>query len=114
MKEPLTNELLDELLSSPDPAAFADKHKITHRELGPYLQRLVDEKGLKRSEVISEAGLDATYGYNIFMGMRKPSREKLLPLLFTMKCSLQEANRILRAAGHSELYVKNPSVNAAG
>ena len=41
------------------------------------------------------------------MGTRNPTREKLLPLLFTMKCTLREANRILRAAGHSELYVKN-------
>ena len=107
MKEPLTDELLDELLASPDPAEFAAKHKITHRYLGTYLQQLVDEKGLSRPTVIKEAGLDPTYGYNIFMGTRNPTREKLLPLLFTMKCTLREANRILRAAGHSELYVKN-------
>ena len=107
VKEPLTNELLDELLASSDPAEFARKHKITHRSLPDYLQQLLDEKGLKRSDVVREAGLDATYGYNIFMGTRSPSREKLLPLLFTMKCTLQEANRILRAAGHSELYVKD-------
>ena len=107
VKEPLTDELLDELLASPDPAEFAAKHKITHRDLGTYLQQLVDEKGLSRPTVIKEAGLDPTYGYNIFMGTRNPTREKLLPLLFTMKCTLREANRILRAAGHSELYVKN-------
>jgi len=106
VKEPLTNELLDELLASPDPAEFADKHKITHRNLPDYLQQLLDEKGLSRPAVVSAAGLDATYGYNIFTGMRKPGREKLLALVFALKCSLQEANRVLRAGGHSELYVK--------
>ena len=106
VKEPLTSELLDELLGSPDPAAFADAHKITQRELHVYLQQLLDEKGLSRPKVIEEAGLNATYGYNIFTGTKNPSREKLLPLLFTMKCTLQEANRVLRAGGHSELYVK--------
>lgn len=106
MKEPLTNELLDELLSAPDPAKFADEHKITHRNLPDYLDQLLDEKGLKRPDVIREANLDATYGYQIFMGQRNASREKLLALVFALKCTLQEANRVLRAGGHSELYVK--------
>ena len=55
MKEPLTNELLEELLSSPDPAKFASKNKITHRNLPDYLQQLLDEKGLSRPKVIAEA-----------------------------------------------------------
>ena len=107
MKEPLTQDLLDELLASPDPASFADKHRITQRDLPAYLQQLLDEKGLRRSEVVKEANLDATYGYQIFMGQRNASREKLLALIFPLKCTLQEANRVLRAAGHSELYVKS-------
>ena len=107
MKEPLTSDLLDELLSSSDPAEFASKHKITQRNLPDYLQQLLDEKGLKRSEVVKEANLDATYGYQIFMGQRNASREKILALIFPLRCTLQEANRVLRAAGHSELYVKS-------
>ena len=107
MKEPLTSDLLDELLSSPDPAAFASKHKITQRNLPDYLQQLLDEKGLRRSEVVKEANIGATYGYQIFMGQRNASREKILALIFPLRCTLQEANRVLRAAGHSELYVKS-------
>ena len=106
VKEPLTDELLDELLSSPDPVKFADKHKITQRSLPDYLQQLLDEKALRRPDVIRDANLDATYGYQIFMGQRNASREKLLALVFALKCNLREANRVLRAGGHSELYVK--------
>ena len=109
MKEPLTNELLEELLSSPDPAKFASKNKITHRNLPDYLQQLLDEKGLSRPKVVAEAGLNATYGYEVFMGRKRPSREKVLPLIFAMNCTLQEANRMLQAAGVNELYVKNRS-----
>ena len=107
MKEPLTDELLDELLEAPDPAKFARKHHITQRSLPDYLQQLLDEKGLERADVVREAGLDATYGYQIFMGQRNPARNKVLQVVFSLKCTLQEANRILQAAGHNELYCKN-------
>ena len=107
MKEPLTDELLSELLDSPDPAKFARKHRITQRSLPDYLQQLLDEKGLKRAEVVRSAGLDATYGYQIYMGQRKPTRNKVLQIVFAMECTLQEANRVLQAAGHNELYCKN-------
>ena len=107
MKEPLTDELLSELLSSPDPAQFASKHRITERSLPDYLQRLLDEKGLERADVIRKAGLDYTYGYQIFMGQRHPKRDKVLQIILAMRCTLQEANRILQASGHNELYCKS-------
>lgn len=107
MKEPLTDELLSELLDSPDPAKFASKHRITQRKLPDYLQQLLAENGLQRPDVVREAGLDATYGYQIFMGQRNPTRDKVLQVVFALKCTLQEANRVLQAAGHNELYCKN-------
>ena len=107
MKEPLTDELLEELRESPDPIKFASKNKITHRSLPDYLQQLLDEKALSRPKVVAEAGLNATYGYEVFTGKKRPSREMVLPLLFAMNCSLQEANRLLHAAGVNQLYVKD-------
>ena len=107
MKEPLTEELLEELRSSPDPAKFASKHKITSRTLSEYLQQLLDEKGMSRPRVVEEAGLNSTYGYEVFTGLKNPSREKVLPLAFAMECTLKETNRMLQAAGANELYVKN-------
>ena len=106
VKEPLTEELLEQLLSAPSPARFAQEHKITQRNLPDYLQQLLDEKGLERAQVIREAGLNETYGYQIFMGQRNASRNKMLQLIFAMKCDLREANRILKASGANELYCK--------
>lgn len=106
MKEPLTDELLEELLESPDPAKFASEHKITQRNLPDYLQQLLDEKGLERRDVVTQSQVGDTYGWQIFMGRRKPGRDKLLAILFAMGCTLQEANRALQAGGHNELYCK--------
>ena len=107
VKEPLTDELLQKLLDSPDPAVFAAENRITKRDLPAYLQQLLDEKGLQRPKVIQAASLNQTYGWEIFNGRTHASREHFLALIFAMKCTLTEANRILQAAGHNELYCKN-------
>ncbi len=107
MKEPLTEELLQDLLDAPDPKTYVDKNKITDRSLPEYLQLLLDEHGLERAEVVRSAGINDTFGYQIFMGQRGASRNKILQLAFAMKLSLKETNRLLQAAGANELYCKN-------
>ena len=103
----MTEDLLNELLDSPDPAAFASKHKLACRSLPDYLQQLLDERGLRRPEVVRQAGINPTFGYQIFVGQRNPSRNKLLQLAFAMKLSLRETNRALSAAGVNALNCKN-------
>ena len=107
MKEPLTDELLREHLDAPDPGAFAKKHRLTERTLSEYLQYLLVEHGLKRADVIREANLNSTFGYQIFTGQRQASRNKVLQLAFAMHLSLLETNRLLQAAKVNELYCKN-------
>ena len=107
MEEPLTEDLLEELLASPDPACFADSRTIGHQTLADCLQRLLEEKGLIRVDVIHDAGLNETFGYQIFMGQRNASRNKLLQLVFAMHCTLREANGLLHAGGASQLYCKD-------
>ena len=107
MKEPLTEELLAELLSASDPAKFADAHRITDRKLDEYLDSLLDTKGLRRAEVVKRAGLNETFGYQIFKGQRHPSRDKVLQIAFAMGLDLRETNRLLQAAGANGLYCKN-------
>ncbi len=107
MEEPLTEELLSELLSSPDPERFIEQNGFVERSLSEYLQQLIVEKGLKQSTVVRDAGLNNTFGYQIFKGTRKASRNKLLQIAFAMGLSLRETDRLLRAAGVNELYCKN-------
>ncbi len=107
MNEPLTEELLEELLSSPDPAKFINNNNISTRSLSEYLQQLLKEKGLERVKVVHEAGLNETFGYQIFTGARNASRDKILQIAFAMKLSLKETDRLLQAGGVNELYCKN-------
>ena len=107
VEEPLTEELLKELLDASDPGDFARRHHITSRSLPQYLDDLLVEKGLKRADVVRRAGLNETFGYQIFVGQRNPSRNKVLQIAFAMGCSLRETNRMLQAAGANELYCKD-------
>lgn len=107
VEEPLTEELLEELLAAPDPMTFVKEHKAGERSLPAYLQQLLAEKNLERIDVVHAAGLNETFGYQIFMGQRNPSRNKVLQLAFAMRLTVREANRLLQAAGANALYCKN-------
>ena len=107
MSEPLTEELLDELLSTSSIDSYLDQHQPGSRTLAEYLQQLLAEKGLERSRVVRMANLNDTFGYQIFQGTRHPSRDKVLQIAFAMALTLRETNRALTAAGASELYCKD-------
>lgn len=107
MKEPLTEDLLSELLSAPDPERYIEQHALNECTLAEYLNELLEEKNLKRVDVVHDAGLNETFGYQIFTGSRHASRDNLLKIAFAMRLSLREANRLLQVGGANNLYCKN-------
>lgn len=116
MEEVLTEKLLEELLAADDLREFVGPNGSSclgvsagsgEPSLSDYLNRLLEEKGLKRSDVVRRAGLNSTFGYQIFTGSRKASRDKLLQLAFAMGRTLREANRLLRYGEAGALYCKN-------
>lgn len=106
--ERLTDELLEQLLASASPEAYLSQAKLPDRTLPDYLRQLLKEKGLKRSDVFRAAGINTTFGYQAFSGERHPGRNNALMLAFGLQCTLQETQRLLRLAGHSELWPKVP------
>lgn len=107
MAEPLTEELLDELLEAPSIDGFLGAHALDAPNLSDYLNMLLVKKHLARAEVIHMANLNETFGYQIFTGARNPSRDKVLQIAFSMALTLRETNRALEAAGVSSLYSKD-------
>ena len=106
MDEPLTEELLRELLAAPSPQAFTERYLGDERDLAGYLQELLVEKGLKQADVVREANLNPTFGWQVFVGQRGASRNKVLQIAIAMRLDLREVNRLLKIAGHNELYCK--------
>lgn len=107
MSEPLTDELLSELLDSSSIDDYVEHHDFIERTLSEYLRQLLDEKHLERARVVRMADLNETYGYQIFTGARQPTRDKVLQIAFAMALTLKETNRALTAAGASVLTCKD-------
>ena len=104
--QPLTEELLERLLASSSPDQYLSQEEPGDCDLSEMLRTLAREKGISRTEAIRATGLSAPYGYQIFAGTRHPNRDAAIMMAFGLRCNLIECQRLLKAAGVSELWVK--------
>ncbi len=107
MEEKLTEDLLNELLFSNSVSDYFEQETLPNRSLSEYLNELLEQHKLKKSEIIRQGQLDPTYAYEIFSGAKTSvARDKVLQLAFGMHLDVRETQRLLKHAGVSELYVK--------
>lgn len=105
-----TEELFVELKEERDVKKYLDRNQSEFvLPLHEYLESLLVEKNLVKSEVIEQSQLSREYAYHIFSGKRKnPSRPKILALAIAMGLNLDEVQYLLRYAKQSPLYPRNP------
>ena len=106
-----TSEIVKELGLCPDFQTFYDENKeyMVSANLSQLLNELLENKGLKKSQVIRNAELSEIYGYQIFSGVRVPERKKLLCLAIGMELNIEQTQNLLKCAGYAPLYVKIPA-----
>lgn len=90
----------------------SNEEHFAKRDLAAYLEKLLEKKNMKKSDVFKRAGFNASYGYDVFSQKRKPSRDKVLALCFGLMLNVDEANHLLNYASLSELYprIKRDSI----
>ena len=105
-----TSEIVKELGLCPDFQTFYSENKdyMVSADLAQLLSELLEDKGLKKSQVIKNAELSEVYGYQIFSGVRVPERKKLLCLAVSMELNIDQTQKLLKCAGYAPLYVKLP------
>lgn len=109
--EKSTTELLEVLKSKKTYEEFFEQElgELCFSSIAEYLELLLNEKGLSKSEVIKSANLDKNYAYQIFNGNKlNPSRNKIIMIAFGMGLSLTEARKLLKIAGLTDLYARSP------
>ena len=68
-----------------------------------YIDQLCTQAGKKRWQVIHRAWIDRTYGYQLFNGTRKPSRDKAIQLAIGFELNVDQTQELLRAAEKNTL-----------
>lgn len=106
--EKSTEELLNELQKTEDVFAFTreNEEEMEAISLTEQLEQLLRKYQKQKKDIIKDAGMDTTYGYQIFDGRKNPRRDKLLQLAFGFPLTVEETNKVFRAAGVSDLYVR--------
>lgn len=104
-----TEELWNILKNTQDIDSYMEEQQenLTTQSAAEYLERLLSEKSLSKSDCIRKSGLDRTYCYQIFSGAKTPSRDKLLALCFAMELSVDEVQLFFRQTGYPLLYPRN-------
>ncbi len=110
MHEKDTEELLAEIREDADMEHFLAMNRGEFcMPLAEYLEQLMEKKHLNKTEVVRDSCLNPNYAYHILSGeSRNPSRPKLLALAIAMKLDFDEIQYLMRYAGFSPLYARNP------
>lgn len=107
-----TEQLTNEILSTDDIDEYFEKNEefLNNISLPSELCRLLEEKGLKKSDVIAASGITVTYGYDLFSGYKnkKPSRNIILALSLAMQLDISQTQRLLKISGNGALYPRIP------
>ncbi len=72
--------------------------------LSEHLATLCVEKDVRRASVIRKAGIDRSFGFQIFQGVKNPSRDKVIQLAFGFALDYEQTQQLLRIAHKSALY----------
>lgn len=110
-----TTELLNELKNFDSFKEYEkiNKNSMINKTLSQYLCDLLEEKHLKKSDVIRKGELNESYAYQMFSGVKStPSKDKLICLSIGMDLSVDETNSLPKLAGLSPLYprIKRDSI----
>lgn len=105
-----TAKIVEELQLNDNFRTFYDENKdyLITQSLGELLTQFLKEQGLTKPEVVKRSDLSEVYVYQIFSGIRKPERKKLLCLAIAMELNLEQTQTLLKCSGYAPLYVKRP------
>lgn len=108
LKKP-TDDLMNEInqSNSIDKYLKDNSDYMVDKELSQILEDLLEKKDMKKSLIIKKAEISEVYGYQIFSGVKRPLRDKLLSICIAMELNLEETQEVLKHGSFALLYPKN-------
>ena len=71
-----------------------------------YINTLLEELNITKSEIIKQTTLDRTYAYQILSGTKVPSQDKVIQIALAMHLDLHQTNILLTLSQNQSLYPK--------
>lgn len=107
-KEARTSTLLRKLSSTTDLGKFMERSddEMKIPSFHAYITNICKSTGQVPEQIIKQAGIERSYGHQLFNGTRKPSRDKVIQLAFGFKMDLDDTQKLLKIAQKSPLYPK--------
>ena len=110
-----TQELLELMKSSRDYHEYLAQNKEDigkdHMKIDRALNALLAEKKAVKAEVIVKSGIENHYAYQIFSGVKTPTRDKVLMLCVGFGLTVEETQQLLKITGYAQLYSKEERDN---
>ena len=105
-----TDELAHEISRSDNILDYfaENRGEIQIDSLPEYLERWLKRKDCTKADVVRRSNLNKAYVYQIFMGKKFPSRDKVIALAFGLELDEKEVQVLLKQAGYRELYPRDP------
>lgn len=107
-KESSTSSLFRKLTSTSDLGVFINAHAADMEmpKFHEHITQLARKAGQIPEQIIKQAAIERTYGHQLFNGIRKPSRDKVIQLAIAFKLDLDDTQFLLQIAQKSPLYPK--------
>ena len=101
-----TEELLALLFKAPNITLFLEEKASGNAlpDFHEYISSLCTRKNEVPEHIIQRAGLEKSFGHQLFSGRRSPSRDTVLQLAFGFSLSVSETQELLKVARKSPLY----------
>lgn len=101
-----TSALLKRIIQTKNLTVFLRRNEQHMRptDFCTRLKAICEERGLVAERVILQSQIERTYGHQLFNGIRRPSRDKVLQIAIALGLSVEETQQLLRSAAKSPLY----------
>ena len=101
-----TSELEQRIRSCKDPGDLGGGD-FSAPALSDYLHTILEAHDMTVIQAIQCCNLDRSFGYQLFNGTRRPTRDILLTLAIQLELTERETQRLLKLSGRPVLYARN-------
>lgn len=77
--------------------------EVPQPSFSEYIAQICIERGETREFAVRRAGIERSYGYQLFNGTRKPSRDKAIQLAIGFEMDVPQTQALLKVARQSPL-----------